>query len=80
MAPRFAYTKGLHEIGGGSYAWLQPDGSWGWSNAGLVADGEASLLVDTLFDLPLTRDMLGAMRDAVRRCVDRCAREHPRER
>lgn len=65
MAPRFAYTKGLHEIGGGSYAWLQPDGSWGWSNAGLVTDGEASLLVDTLFDLPLTRDMLGAMRDAV---------------
>ena len=60
-----AYTHGLHELGSGSYAWLQPDGSWGWSNAGLVVDGEESLLVDTLFDLPLTRAMLEAMRDAV---------------
>ena len=60
-----AYAHGLHELGPGSYAWLQPDGSWGWSNAGLVVDGEESLLVDTLFDLPLTRAMLDAMRDAV---------------
>ena len=44
---------------------LQPDGSWGWSNAGLVADGDQTLLVDTLFDLPLTADMLNRMRDAV---------------
>lgn len=58
------YSKGLHDLGGGSFAWLQPDGSWGWSNAGLVTDGDASLLVDTLFDLPLTREMLDAMRDA----------------
>jgi glyoxylase-like metal-dependent hydrolase (beta-lactamase superfamily II) len=69
MTPQSSYAKGLHEVGGGggggSYAWLQPDGSWGWSNAGLVTDGEASLLVDTLFDLPLTREMLAAMRDAV---------------
>src|SRR4029453_12608960 len=61
---RFAYTKGLHELGSGAWAWLQPDGSWGWSNAGLVADGGESLLVDTLFDLRLTREMLAAMRDA----------------
>jgi glyoxylase-like metal-dependent hydrolase (beta-lactamase superfamily II) len=61
---RFRYTKGLHELGDGLYAWLAPDGSWGWSNAGLVADGGASLLVDTLFDLPLTREMLAAMRAA----------------
>lgn len=63
-SPRFAYTRGLHDIGSGCYAWLAPDGSWGWSNAGLVVDGEASLLVDTLFDLPLTREMLAAMRRA----------------
>ena len=63
--PRFAYTKGLHDLGAGCFAWLQPDGSWGWSNAGLVTDGDASLLVDTLFDLRLTADMLAAMRDAV---------------
>jgi glyoxylase-like metal-dependent hydrolase (beta-lactamase superfamily II) len=59
------YTKGLHEIGNGHYAWLLPDGSWGWSNAGLVVDSGESLLVDTLFDLKLTREMLHAMRSAV---------------
>ena len=63
--PRFGYTKGLHDLGTGCFAWLQPDGSWGWSNAGLVTDGAATLLVDTLFDLRLTAEMLAAMRDAV---------------
>jgi glyoxylase-like metal-dependent hydrolase (beta-lactamase superfamily II) len=61
---RTAYTHGLHELGNGAFAWLQPDGGWGWSNAGLVTDGEASLLVDTLFDKKLTAQMLDAMRDA----------------
>jgi glyoxylase-like metal-dependent hydrolase (beta-lactamase superfamily II) len=59
------YTKGLHEIGDGLYAWLQPDGGWCWSNAGLIVDGDATLLVDTLFDLPMTGEMLAAMRAAV---------------
>ena len=59
------YDKGLHRVGDGTWAYLQPDGGWGWSNAGLVTDGDASLLVDTLFDLRLTADMLAAMRDAV---------------
>ncbi len=58
------FTKGLHEIGRGQFAYLQPDGSWGWSNAGLVVDGEQSLLVDTLFDETLTREMLATMQDA----------------
>jgi glyoxylase-like metal-dependent hydrolase (beta-lactamase superfamily II) len=58
------YTRGLHDLGNGIYAWLQPDGGWGWSNAGLVVDGEESLLVDTLFDLNLTEDMLHSMRKA----------------
>jgi glyoxylase-like metal-dependent hydrolase (beta-lactamase superfamily II) len=58
---RFQYTRGLHELGNGCYAWLQPDGGWGWSNAGLVTDSGESLLVDTLFDLVLTREMLTAM-------------------
>src|SRR5579872_486056 len=60
-----AYTKGLHELGDGLYAYLQPDGGWGWSNAGLVVDGECTLLVDTLFDLQLTAEMLRTLRAAV---------------
>jgi glyoxylase-like metal-dependent hydrolase (beta-lactamase superfamily II) len=59
------YAKGLQEVGDGLYAYLQPDGGWGWSNAGLVVDGERTLLIDTLFDLRLTEEMLGAMRRAV---------------
>jgi len=60
----WTYTKGLHDVGNGCWAWLLPDGGWGWSNAGLIIDGDQSLLVDTLFDLPLTAEMLSAMRDA----------------
>jgi glyoxylase-like metal-dependent hydrolase (beta-lactamase superfamily II) len=60
-ASNAAYTKGLHEVGDGCFAWLEPDGSWGWSNAGLVAGDGASILVDTLFDVPLTRNMLEGM-------------------
>jgi cyclase len=63
-ANRWQYTRGLHDLGNGCYGYLQPDGSWGWSNAGLVADGGESLLVDTLFDLKLTRAMLDTMRRA----------------
>lgn len=55
---------GLHPLAHGAYAWLAPHGSWGWSNAGLIVDGEESLLVDTLYDLELTRTMLRRMRDA----------------
>jgi hypothetical protein len=61
---RWAYQKGLHDLGNGCYAWLQPDGSWGYSNAGLIVDGNETLLVDTLFDLKLTREMLDGMRKA----------------
>ena len=60
-----SYSKGLHEVGDGLYAYLQPDGGWGWSNAGLIVDGERTLLVDTLYDLALTEQMLQAMRRAV---------------
>lgn len=61
---KWQYTKGLHDLGNHSYAWLAPDGGWGWSNAGLIVDGDASLLVDTLFDVPLTQEMLDAMQSA----------------
>lgn len=63
--PQWQYTKGLHDLGNGCHAYLQPEGSWGWSNAGLIADSGETLLVDTLMDVRLTRDMLDAMRSAV---------------
>ncbi len=55
------FTLGLHETGEGTYAYLQPDGGWGYSNAGLVVGDGSSLLVDTLFDLRLTEAMLASM-------------------
>ncbi|MFC5064623.1 MBL fold metallo-hydrolase [Actinomycetospora atypica] len=56
------YRRGLHDLGDGCHAWLQPDGSWGWSNSGLVTGSGVSLMVDTLFDLALTREMLEGVR------------------
>jgi len=62
---KWSYTRGLHDLGNSVYAYLQPDGTWGWSNAGIVTDGEASLLIDTLYDLKLTREMLDTMRKSI---------------
>ena len=59
------YTLGLHELGEGCFAYLQPDGGWGWSNAGLIVGAGESLLVDTLFDLDLTAAMLDVMSPVV---------------
>ncbi len=55
------YTVGHHELADGIHAWLQPDGGWGWSNAGLVVGDGVSLLVDTLFDERLTATMLDGL-------------------
>ena len=59
------YVVGLCDVGQGSYAWLQPDGGWGWSNAGLIVDGDEALLVDTLYDVPLTQTMLDGFEAAL---------------
>jgi cyclase len=56
--PKANYEAGVRDFGNGCFAYLQPDGGWGLSNTGLVADGGEALLVDTLFDLPHTRVML----------------------
>ena len=61
---KWEYTKGLHEVGNGLYAYLLPDGGWCWSNAGLIVDGDEVVLVDTLFDLPMTSDMLVSNQDS----------------
>jgi cyclase len=61
----WSYTRGLHDLGNTVYAYLQPNGSWGWSNAGIIVDGETSMLVDTLYDLKLTQEMLTTMRRSI---------------
>ena len=68
---KWQFTKGLHDLGRGAYAYLQPSGTWGYSNAGLITDGDQSLLVDTLFDERLTAEMLGVMHDATGFGADR---------
>jgi cyclase len=52
------YPCGALNLGDGVRAWLQPNGSWGETNAGLVSDDETSLLVDTLWDADLVAAML----------------------
>jgi len=58
---QWTFTKGLHELGEDIYAYIQPDGSWCLSNAGLIVDGRQSMLVDTLTDLAHTRELLDAI-------------------
>jgi len=57
--PNFA--EGLYDLGSQAYAWLTPNGSWGESNTGLVVGETNSVLIDTLWDVRLTREMLAAM-------------------
>jgi len=59
------FAGGLHEIARDTYAWLQPNGEWGESNAGLVVGEDAAALIDTLWDIRLTLRMLEAIRERV---------------
>jgi cyclase len=61
------YPRGLVQVGENTYAFLQPDGGWGWSNAGLIIGPQEAILVDTFFDLAKTQELL----DAVRSVTDR---------
>ena len=55
------FDGGLVEVADRTWAWLQPNGGLGESNAGLVVGGGESLLVDTLWDERLTRVLLDAV-------------------
>jgi cyclase len=72
------FTQGVHDIGNGIYGYVQPDGTWGWSNAGLIVDGGETLLVDTLMSVPLTRDMLDRFKAQVPQAakIDRLVNTH----
>jgi len=62
---QWPFTRGLHDLGNGCFAYLQPDGTWGWSNAGFIESHGETLLVDTLMGLEITRAMLEEMRRRV---------------
>ncbi len=51
------YNKGIHQIGNGVWAYLLPDGDWGYSNSGLIESDGQFVLIDTLFDKKLTLEM-----------------------
>jgi hypothetical protein len=44
------FPGGLREVAPRTWAWLQPNGGLGESNAGLICGDGASLLVDTLWE------------------------------
>jgi cyclase len=55
------FPTGVSDLGRGVYAWLQPNGGLGESNAGLIVGEGEAVLIDTLWDTRLTRRMLEAM-------------------
>lgn len=70
----FPFTCGWQQLrppgfGGADYvpqAFIQPNGSWCWSNAGYVSSG---LLIDTLTDPVLTREMLSGIKGDIKALV-----------
>lgn len=65
MADWQSYTRGVHQVSNGVFAYMQPNGSWGLNNTALLASQGETLLIDTTSDLPLTRRMLSHYAAAV---------------
>src|SRR5215211_3882394 len=51
----------LEEVGDGTWAYVQLDGSWGLNNAGVLAGSEGVTLIDTCFTEARTRGLLAAV-------------------
>ncbi|MDH3579186.1 MAG: MBL fold metallo-hydrolase [Hyphomicrobiales bacterium] len=72
-----AYREGLYDLGQDLFAWMVPNGSWGEANAGLVTGRGESLLIDTLWDVPKTSNMLEAMSPVLERApLAACVNTH----
>ena len=73
---RFPFTEGLARISDKAFAYLQPDGGLGLSNAGLVGGKQDALLVDTFFDLAHTQRMLDEIARRVTGDIGRVVNTH----
>jgi glyoxylase-like metal-dependent hydrolase (beta-lactamase superfamily II) len=56
-----SFETTLHELGDGLFAYIQGDGGWGFSNAGLVTAPGTSMLIDTTFDRRCAERMLAEL-------------------
>lgn len=61
--PLRPYRRGITDLGEGCWAWLEPPGSWGLANSGIVVGRDETLVVDTQNDVPMAQ----ALKDAVRK-------------
>lgn len=52
------FDAGFTEVAPGTWAYMQPNGGLGESNAGLIFDGDHVMFVDSLWDNRLTGEML----------------------
>jgi cyclase len=57
------YAAGLHRLSANTWVYLQPPGTWGYSNCGLVTGGNEAVLIDTQFTRPLTTRLTDAIAD-----------------
>lgn len=74
--PRPPFVTGLAQLSDKVFAYLQPDGGLGLSNAGLIGSRADALLVDTLFDLAHTRRMLDEIARRVTGDIGRVVNTH----
>jgi len=70
------YERGLVRTSDATYTFLQPDGGWGWANAGLVVGDDEVVLVDTFFDLANTRELLESVHRTIDRPIRRLVNTH----
>lgn len=60
------FEEGLYQLADHTYAWMVPNGSWGETNIGLIDCNGQSVLIDTCWDIPFSREMLAAAADIVK--------------
>jgi cyclase len=64
MTRKLPYSRGLHDLDDGCHAWLEPPGSWGFANSGVVIADSEVLVVDTQNDLPMAAALRAAVDEA----------------